>query len=75
MFTLVCNDFNFCFKLATGRFKLGRRTNCDMVIPLDSVSKVHLEFLVENEQAKIRDPGSYNGTLLNDWPMEKKKVV
>ena len=44
---------------------VGRRRDCDLRIPLVTVSKKHCQFYSENNQIKIRDLNSKNGTLLN----------
>jgi len=44
---------------------IGRRRNCDLRIPLASVSKKHCQLNYDDGVLKIRDLGSRNGTVLN----------
>ena len=44
---------------------IGRRSNCDLRIPVISVSKRHCQINCDDGSLKIRDLGSRNGTLLN----------
>jgi pSer/pThr/pTyr-binding forkhead associated (FHA) protein len=44
---------------------IGRRHNCDLCIPLVSVSRRHCQLNHDGGLLKIRDLGSRNGTILN----------
>lgn len=44
---------------------VGRSTECDVVIPIDGISKKHLKISVSGETAFAEDLGSSNGTLIN----------
>ncbi len=44
---------------------IGRRHNCDLCIPLISVSRRHCQLNHDGGLLKIRDLGSRNGTILN----------
>ncbi len=44
---------------------IGRRQDCDLCIPLMSVSRKHCQIIVNNDTLKIRDLKSRNGTCLN----------
>jgi len=44
---------------------IGRRQDCDLCIPLMSVSRKHCQIIVNNDTLKIRDLKSRNGTYLN----------
>jgi phosphoserine phosphatase RsbU/P len=57
--------FKDLFVLPEGLTRIGRRKNCEIVIASDSVSKLHLEVLVQGGHTQIRDPGSHNRTYLN----------
>jgi len=46
-------------------FRIGRRQGLDMVLPSDSVSKVHAEIYATGSTLRLRDLGSRNGTFLN----------
>ena len=41
---------------------LGRSSQCDIVVPLDGVSRQHCVFFVAERRVRIRDVGSKNGT-------------
>lgn len=47
--------------------KIGRATDCDLVIPADfsSISRYHLEIILDGQQYRIVDQGSVNGVFLN----------
>jgi len=44
---------------------IGRRRNCDLRIPVMSVSRKHCQVDIDDGALKIRDLGSHNGTYLN----------
>ena len=44
---------------------VGRKNNCDLRIPLSSVSRQHCEVVVQGQKLKIKDLGSSNGTFHN----------
>ena len=56
---------NKVFPLPSAVTIVGRRKNCDLRIPLESVSRRHCQFNLEDENVKLRDLGSRNGTFLN----------
>ena len=53
------------FALPSNVTVIGRRRNCDLWIPLDSVSRRHCQLSLEDGTLKVRDLGSRNGTFLN----------
>ena len=53
------------FSLSSTVTIIGRRHNCDLCIPLKSVSKRHCQLNQDGGVLKIRDLGSRNGTILN----------
>lgn len=53
------------FPLAKPRTVLGRTNNCDLRIPLSSVSRQHCEVVLDGQAIKLRDLGSSNGTYHN----------
>lgn len=53
------------FPLAKDRIVIGRKVNCDLRIPLTSVSRQHCEIIVEGGSVQIKDLGSSNGTYHN----------
>src|SRR5688572_27234320 len=53
------------FPVSRDRLIVGRKNNCDLRIPLSSVSRQHCEIRVEGDTVKVRDLGSSNGTFHN----------
>lgn len=53
------------FSLPSSVTVIGRRHNCDLCIPVMSVSKRHCQLNHDNGVLKIRDLGSRNGTHIN----------
>ena len=53
------------FSLPDSTTVIGRRHDCDLCIPLKTVSRRHCELNQNNETVKIRDLGSSGGTFLN----------
>jgi pSer/pThr/pTyr-binding forkhead associated (FHA) protein len=53
------------FPLSSKVTVIGRRHNCDLCIPLISVSRKHCQLNHDGGLLKIRDLGSRNGTILN----------
>lgn len=59
------------FEISQRRVVLGRATDCDLRIPLPSVSRRHCEIVVKGGTTWVRDLGSRNGTLLNGNPVHE----
>jgi pSer/pThr/pTyr-binding forkhead associated (FHA) protein len=53
------------FPLRKERTVVGRTNNCDLRIPLSSVSRQHCEIMIADGKVKLRDLGSSNGTYHN----------
>ena len=51
-------------------FRVGRRQGLELVLPADSVSKLHAEIYSRGSELRVRDLGSTNGTYLNRGPVE-----
>lgn len=62
------------FPLSSDVTVIGRRRNCDLRIPLESVSRRHCQLTRKGDQLTIQDLGSRNGTLLNGKPVETSGV-
>lgn len=62
------------FPLPSSVTVIGRRHNCDLCIPLMSVSKRHCQLNRDGGMLKIRDLGSRNGTILNGKPINEAVV-
>lgn len=54
---------------------LGRATSNDVVLQLETVSKLHGYFVQEGDSWTYSDHRSTNGTVLNGRKLEKQKVV
>ncbi len=52
----------------------GRKTECDVVIPSQYVSRRHAEAFVENGRLFVRDLDSTHGTLVNNQPVKQCEV-
>jgi len=53
------------FSLSEGSTVLGRRHDCDLRIPLASVSRRHCQINLLHNSIKMRDLNSSNGTFVN----------
>ena len=62
------------FTLTSSITIVGRRHDCDFRISLDSVSRRHCQFSLNNESVKVRDLGSRNGTYLNEKRIDEAKL-
>ena len=58
-----------------GKVVIGRRSSCDLVLRVDSVSREHCRIERQNKAYWLYDNGSSNGTLLNGLRIEKAKLV
>ena len=54
---------------------VGRLTECDICLPMPSISRRHLKIYHSDNQWWIQDLGSSFGTRLNDHPLEQDKPV
>ncbi len=62
------------FPLHKERLVLGRTNDCDLRIPLSSVSRQHCELRIEQEQILVRDLGSSNGTFHNNLRVQEAEL-
>lgn len=62
------------FALPSNITVIGRRPDCDLCIPLTSVSRRHCQLNYDQGVLKIRDFGSHNGTFLNGKRIENTAV-
>lgn len=62
------------FPLQKGVTVIGRRRDCDLRIPLVSVSKKHCRLHYGEGAFKIQDLGSRNGTVLNGKRIEEAEI-
>lgn len=63
------------FPVTKPRIVVGRTNDCDLRIPLSSVSRQHCEFRLENGQFKLQDLGSSNGTFRNDSRISQETLL
>lgn len=54
------------FPLTKPKMVVGRKVNCDLRIPLSAVSRQHFAIELGDDEVKLRDLGSSNGTYYND---------
>jgi len=59
------------FSLSSDVTVIGRRGDCDLRIPVLTVSRRHCQLSLNNGVLKIRDLGSRNGTYLNGKPVDE----
>jgi pSer/pThr/pTyr-binding forkhead associated (FHA) protein len=68
------NSLKKRFPLRRGITVIGRQEDCDLSIPIQSVSRKHCQLNYEQGVLKIRDLGSRNGTYLNGKPIDKAVI-
>jgi predicted component of type VI protein secretion system len=69
------NGTHRMFALPNPVIVLGRRHDCDLRIPLPTVSRKHCQLSFNKDSVKLRDLGSRGGTFLNDKPVEPEKDI
>jgi hypothetical protein len=57
------------------RLVFGRKEECQVRIPVSSVSREHCELRVEDDKAIVRDLGSSNGTYVNGERVQEKELA
>jgi predicted component of type VI protein secretion system len=57
------------------RMLFGRKEDCQIRIPVSSVSREHCELRVEGEKAVVRDLGSSNGTYVNGERVQEQQLA
>jgi pSer/pThr/pTyr-binding forkhead associated (FHA) protein len=62
------------FSLPEGTTVIGRRHDCDLCIPLKTVSRRHCQLNQNKETINIRDLGSRSGTFLNGKRIDEAAV-
>jgi len=62
------------FPLPSKLTVIGRRHDCDLRIPLISVSKRHCQLNLDEEVLMIRDLGSRNGTSVNGKTIDEAEI-
>lgn len=62
------------FPIINPRTVIGRAENCDLQVPLLSVSRRQCELIVSEEDVKVKDLGSSNGTYVNNRRVNEVEV-
>lgn len=62
------------FPLAKESVIIGRKANCDLRIPLTSVSRQHCQVAVDGEKISVKDLGSSNGTYHNSVRVQEASL-
>ncbi|MHC4624008.1 MAG: FHA domain-containing protein [Planctomycetota bacterium] len=75
MVLLKKNGSQKVFTLPSSVTVIGRRSDCDLHVPLKPVSRRHCQVNRDQGVLKIRDLGSRNGTYLNGERIENEAVV
>ena len=63
------------FPLPNNATVIGRRHDCDLRIPLMSVSRRHCQISYNKDTLKVRDLGSRNGTYINDKRIDDEVML
>ncbi len=56
-------------------FRVGRRQDLELVLPAESVSKLHAEIYLRGQHLRLRDLGSRNGSFINRALVEDAALV
>lgn len=62
------------FPLEPGANTIGRKDECNIRIPLATVSRRHAKVLVEEGRVTLKNLGAANGTLLNKKRIEEEEL-
>ncbi len=62
------------FSVARDVTLIGRREDCDLRIPLGDVSRKHCRILKQEDELRVEDLGSSNGTFVNDQRIQESAV-
>ena len=62
------------FPLEKPRVIIGRKNSCDMRVPLSSVSREHCAISVVEDELRLQDLGSSNGTYCNGSRVQEVKL-
>jgi pSer/pThr/pTyr-binding forkhead associated (FHA) protein len=63
------------FRLRSRDTLVGRRKECSLRIPSDSVSRRHCRLIYQDDYLTVEDLASVNGTLVNGQPIAKPTIV
>ncbi|MEM9294345.1 MAG: FHA domain-containing protein [Planctomycetota bacterium] len=62
------------FPLLRNRVVIGRKSSCDLRIPLTSVSRQHCEITLDESKILVKDLGSSNGTFHNSVRVQEASL-
>lgn len=62
------------FAIEKGTTVIGRKTDADLRIPLNEISRSHCELSVTDDEVILRDLDSRNGTFLNDEEISESPI-
>ena len=62
------------FTIKNGTTVIGRKTDADLRIPLNEISRSHCELSVTDDEVVLRDLDSRNGTFLNDEEISEAPI-
>lgn len=62
------------FPLSKGVSTIGRKTDCDIRVPLSMVSRRHAEISVGDDGVSVKDLGAANGTYLNNQRVQEEDL-
>jgi EAL domain-containing protein (putative c-di-GMP-specific phosphodiesterase class I) len=62
-------------RISATPFRVGRRQGLELVLPAESVSKLHAEIYRRGQQLRLRDLGSRNGCFVNRALIEDAALV
>jgi pSer/pThr/pTyr-binding forkhead associated (FHA) protein len=54
-----------------GEYVIGREAECEIVVPVEGVSRRHAKLTVNYSELLIEDAGSSNGTFVNGKPVKE----
>lgn len=63
------------FPLSSSVTVIGRRSDCDLRIPLPVVSRKHCQLTQNEDSVKLRDLGSRGGTFVNGKRVDQDKEI
>jgi len=64
-----------CFNIRPLPFQVGRRPGLSLMLPGNTVSGIHAEFILEDGKLCLRDLGSTNGTFVNGDRLTEIRVL
>lgn len=57
------------------KLSIGRIPDCDIVVNEPTVSKMHAELIINNDNVTVRDLGSTNGTYVNGVKIQSTQIL